>query len=105
MARLAFCSMLSLSQADRPVFGADLNRSESSWDASAGPRRQRDVRYTCDSDRAGASHWTHAMRESRPQSTAANELDGRQQRRWGGEAKRLAAVRLRRAYGAFRLQE
>jgi len=26
--------MLSLSQADRPVLGADLNRSESSWDAS-----------------------------------------------------------------------
>ena len=55
MARLAFCSMLSLSQAVRPVLGADLNRSESSWDASAGPRGQRDVRYTCDSDRAGAS--------------------------------------------------
>src|ERR1700739_2259710 len=93
MARLPFCSMLSLSPADRPVLGADLNRSESSWDASTGPRRQRDVRYTCDSDgasdRAAASHWTHARRESRTKSAAANELDGRQQRRWGGEAKRL----------------
>jgi hypothetical protein len=81
--------MLSLSQADRQVLGADLNRSESSWDASTGPRRQRDVRYNFDSDRAGASHWTHAMRESRTQSAAANELDWRRQRRWGGEAKRL----------------
>jgi len=79
-----FCSMLSLSQADWPVLGADLNRSESSWDASTGPRRQRDARYTPDSYRAGASHWTQAMRESRTQSTAANEQDGRQQRRWGG---------------------
>jgi len=31
-----------------------------------------------DSYRAGASHWTHAMRESRTQSTAANELEGQQ---------------------------
>ena len=100
MARLAFCSVLSLSQAYRPVLGADLNRSESSWDASAGPRDQRDVRYTCDSYRAGASHWTHAMCESRTQSTAANELDG------GNDAgvvrpSASAGVRLCRAYGAL----
>lgn len=44
------------------------------------------------------------MCEPRTQSTAANEVDGLMaslevpQRPWGGEAKALAAVRLRRAY-------
>src|SRR2546430_3567544 len=61
--------MLSLSQADRPVLGADLNRSESSWDAS---KRS----WTGGSNDAGVV---------RPSASAG--------------------VRLRRAYGAFRLQE
>ena len=89
-----FCSMLSLSQADRLVLGSDLNRPESSWGAAgpspasgpmsassplagaAGLRGQCDARHASDSDRAGALHWSRAVCESRTRSTAANEVDG-----------------------------
>jgi hypothetical protein len=62
---------------------------------AAGLRGQCDARHACDSDRAGALHWSHGMCEARTQSTAANEVDGLmtslevQQRLWGGEAKHL----------------
>src|SRR6516225_3870485 len=98
----------------KPLIGLNRRgRSESSWGAlgpspvrglcqhrvllvgAAGLRGHCDVRFTSDSDRAGALHWSKAMGESRTRSTVTNEVDGPmtslevQQRRWGGAAKRL----------------